>query len=67
MLKKKNDKALEGSKLFPYVAWLLTFLFAYFVYSIAVELKSIAHDLRQQTNELQNKVDTPVSEIDFSN
>jgi len=63
MLRKKNDKALEGSKIFPYVAWGITFIFAYFVYNIVVELKTITNDLQTQTKQLQNKVNVPVSEI----
>lgn len=63
MLKLKNDKALETYKIFPYIAWITVILFAYFVYGIAVELQTVANDLKIQTKYLQEKIDTPVGEI----
>lgn len=47
-----NDKALEAYKIFPYVAWGLTILFAVFVYNITMELKAVTDDLQAQTKHL---------------
>lgn len=58
-----NDKALEAYKIFPYVAWGLTVVFAFFVYNITMELKSITESLEAQADALQIKVNTPVNEI----
>lgn len=63
-----NDKALEAYKIFPFVAWILTIGFAFFVYKIATELQVVADNLEEQTNQLQVKINTPVEEIeDFEN
>ena len=58
-----NDKALEAYKIFPFVAWGLTIVFAFFVYNITMELKSITESLEAQTKALETKVNTPVGEI----
>ncbi|MCA9360657.1 hypothetical protein H6785_00880 [Candidatus Nomurabacteria bacterium] len=55
-----NDKSLEAYKIFPYVAWILTACFAFFVYKITTDLKSVVADLQEQTQRLQDKVDTPL-------
>ena len=59
-----NDKALEAYKIFPFVAWGLTVVFAFFVYNITMELKAITESLEAQSKALQIKVNTPVNEID---
>ena len=59
-----NDKALEGYKIFPYVAWALTVIFAIFVYNITMELKAVTEDLQKQTQRLQEKVNMPVEQIE---
>ncbi len=51
-----NDKALEAYKVFPYVAWALTLAFAYFVYNITMELKTVTEDLQVQTQFLVEKI-----------
>jgi len=53
-----NDKALEAYKIFPYVAWALTFGFALFVYNITMELKTVAENLQAQTEFLQEQIKT---------
>jgi hypothetical protein len=58
-----NDKSLETYKIFPYIAWAITFIFAYFVYNITIDLKMVAQDLQDKTQQLQEKVDTPINEI----
>ena len=55
-----NDKSLEAYKIFPYVAWILTACFDFFVYKITTDLKSVVADLQEQTQRLQDKVDTPL-------
>lgn len=58
-----NDKALEAYKIFPYVAWGVTVVFAFFVYNITLELKEITQDLQKQTSQLQEQVNKPVDKI----
>ncbi|MFT7644843.1 MAG: hypothetical protein ACI9BF_000504 [Candidatus Paceibacteria bacterium] len=58
-----NDKSLEAYKIFPYIAWTVTFIFAYFVYSITIDLKIVAQDLQVKTQQLQENVNTPIHEI----
>lgn len=58
-----NDKSLETYKIFPYVAWALTIIFAIFVYGITMELKAVTEDLQKQTQWLQERVNMPVDQI----
>jgi len=62
-MKHKNNRALETHKVFPYVAWGLTVVFAFFVYNITRELQAVTQDLQKQTEELRAKVDMSVHEI----
>ena len=63
-----NDKALESYKIFPYVAWIITFGFAVFVYNITVELQNVTKELQEQTIFLQDRIGIPPEEIeDFEN
>ncbi|MBP6881335.1 MAG: hypothetical protein KBC35_01810 [Candidatus Pacebacteria bacterium] len=59
-----NDKALESYKIFPYVAWILTFSFAVFVYSITVKLNAVAEDLQAQTKFIQERIDQSPESIE---
>jgi cell division protein FtsN len=58
-----NDKSLEAYKIFPFIAWGLTVVFAFFVYNITMELKAITESLEAQSSALQMKVNTPVEDI----
>ncbi len=62
-MKFKHERALETLKVFPYIAWGLTVVFAFFVYNITRELQAVTHDLQRQTEELRVQVGTPVHEI----
>ncbi len=62
-----NDKSLESYRIFPIIAWIITILFAAFVYKIAQELEEITTRLQIQTNRLQEKVDTPAELIEDFN
>lgn len=63
-----GDKTLESLKIFPYIAWGVTVLFAFFVYNITIELQAVTKDLQKQTIELEAKVNAPVESIhDFEN
>lgn len=62
-MKFKHERALETFKIFPYVAWGLTLVFAVFVYNITRELQAVTHDLQRQTQELKIQVETPVNEL----
>jgi cell division protein FtsN len=59
-----NDKSLEAYKIFPYVAWGVTIVFALFVYNITMELKAVTDDLQAQTKALQDQVNRPAHEIE---
>lgn len=61
----KNDRTLESLKVFPYVAWALTFAFAFFVYNITLELKEVTDSLQAQTEYLQQQVNTAPEKVDF--
>ena len=61
--KPTNDRRLEAFKIFPYVAWFLTFLFAYFVYTIVVDLREVTNKLQVQADYLQQQVKTPPEKI----
>lgn len=66
-MKLKNDKALETYRIFPYIAWGVTVIFAIFVYNITRELQVVTSDLQRQTRHLQEQMNTPVHEMeDFS-
>jgi len=62
-----NDKALESYKIFPYVAWILTFAFAVFVYNITVELRTVAESLQAQTNFLQERINQTPDAMQYQN
>lgn len=65
---KKSDRTLESFKIFPYVAWGITLLFALFVYNIAVDLKETTTRLQAQTDALELRANTPIDQItDFEN
>ena len=66
-LKQKTDKSLESFVLFPYIAWVVTVIFAVFVYNIAQDLQQTANQLRIQADILELNSQTPVEQItDFS-
>ncbi len=60
----QHKDALDTFKIFPYIAWGLTLVFAIFVYNIARELQVVAEDLQEQTQYLQEKINQPVHEIE---
>ena len=67
MKKIGTDRTLESFKIFPYVAWGITILFAVFVYNITLELKTVTEDLQAQTNYLHDRIDASPELIeDFS-
>lgn len=62
-MKMMHKDALETFKIFPYIAWGLTLVFALFVYNITRELQTITQELQAQTAELRQQVHTPVHEM----
>lgn len=62
-LKKKSDRNLESLSVFPYVAWGVTFIFAFFVYNLATDLQETADRLQAQTDALELRANTAPSEI----
>ena len=66
MKTEKNEKAIEAYKIFPYVAWLLTFAFALFVYNITNDLKEVTKELQHHTYNLEQKMQKQdISVIDY--
>jgi len=63
MKKNSHDKTLESHKIFPYIAWVITIGFAFFVYSIAMDLKDTAEQLSAQADLLQQNAQTPPGDI----
>jgi len=61
-----NDKALESYKIFPYVAWIVTLGFAFFVYNLSLKLERVATDLQAQTKSLEAKINAQSSDtVDY--
>ena len=61
---RKSDKTLESFKIFPIVAWGLTFIFAVFVFTITRELQTVVQKLQVQTQTLQEKIDADPGTIE---
>lgn len=62
-----NDKVLESYKIFPYIAWILTFGFVMFVYHIAMELRIVAESLQAQTSFLQEQIKQSPEGVQYQN
>lgn len=60
-----GKRSLEGFKLFPVAAWLLTIGFAFFVYHIVKDLQQVTADLQAQSDALQERIDTNNPQADF--
>ena len=56
MKQQTGKRSLEAYKIFPYVAWALTVVFALFVYKIAGELQDVASQLERQTGALERQI-----------
>jgi uncharacterized membrane protein YukC len=62
-----KDNRLESHKFFKYMAWLLVLLFAYFVYTLAMDLRAATDHIGSKTKSLEEKASSDISEIkDFS-
>ena len=59
-----DSKSLESYKIFPYVAWTVTFGFVFFVYNIALELQTVTENLQRQTSQLQQQMSAPGSNLE---
>ncbi len=61
-----QKRSLESYKIFPYVAWTTSILFAFFVYNIAMELQTVADQLQAQAESLETKANmAPEAIVDF--
>jgi len=60
-----GKRSLEGLKVFPYVAWGLTVVFALFVYNITTDLQAVTAQLQQQTQAMEAKIQDNNTQIDF--
>lgn len=65
MQQDTGKRTLEGHKLFPYVAWVVTAGFAVFVYNITTDLQAVTKDLQEQTAALEAKIQHNDPEADF--
>ncbi len=54
------DRTLESFPIFPYIAWGVTFFFAFFVYQIVGELQETTKQLQMQADSIQEMIDAPV-------
>jgi len=55
-VKDSSRRSLEGLKVFPIIAWTILFSFAYFVYTMVLELRSITAELQVSTERLERAV-----------
>ncbi len=62
--KHKMDRTLESFPIFPYIAWGVTFFFAYFVYQIVVELQETTKQLQIQADSIQQMIDIPAKQAE---
>ncbi|MCA9362907.1 hypothetical protein KC851_01150 [Candidatus Kaiserbacteria bacterium] len=51
-----NNRSLESYKIFPYLAWVVTIGFSFFVYNITLDLKAVTIELQAQTEMLQQQI-----------
>ncbi len=58
------DRTLESFPIFPYIAWGVTFFFAYFVYQIVVELQETTKQLQIQADSIQQMIDIPAKQAE---
>ncbi len=54
------DRTLESFPIFPYIAWGVTFFFAFFVYQIVGELRETTKQLQMQADSIQEMIDAPI-------
>jgi len=55
-MNQTSKRSLERYKIFPYVAWALTIVFALFVYKIVLELQDVTTQLASQTDALGQQI-----------
>ncbi len=55
-MKESPRQSLEGLKVFPIIAWMILFLFSYFVYTMVLELRTVTTELRTSTDRLEKVV-----------
>jgi len=68
MKKDIGKRTLEGHKFFPYVAWIVTAGFAFFVYNIVSDLRQVTDDLQRQATELEQRIQNdPQADFDGYN
>lgn len=65
MKQDRGKRALEAYRVFPYVAWVLTFGFAVFVYNIVTELQAVTLQLQSQTEALERQIAADPRQADF--
>lgn len=62
-----SKRSLEGYRLFPYLAWGLTIIFALFVYHLANEVQDVTAQLSTQGQTLEQQIMTSdVGTVDFT-
>ena len=65
MKQDTGKRSLEGLKVFPYVAWGLTVVFALFVYNITTDLQAVTAQLQEQARTIEEKIQDNNTQIDF--
>lgn len=67
MRRMAKSRPLESFRVFPYIAWLLVISFAFFVYSLANELKETQSNYNERTQTLEARAtQDPMSITDFT-
>jgi hypothetical protein len=58
-----SKHALEKHQAFPYIAWALCIGFAYFVYTLTLDLKEVTAELGAQTSATQLRANQNAADI----
>jgi hypothetical protein len=62
----KDSKSLESYKIFPVIAWSVTIGFAYFVYTLSLDLRDAIQDIHTQTEATQRLLEENLNRLENS-
>lgn len=62
-----KDSRLESNRFFPYIAWAMVIVFAFFVFQLTLNLQAAANDLELRTTSLEVKANADITKLDFDN
>ena len=58
-----NKRYLESFKIFPYIAWGLVLVFAFFVYGITQDLRTVTNQVSANTSALETTLNRPIEDV----